>query len=163
MDTAINNPHAQAVAALLRHTVCNPSAPTMRIDYNAWHLIKRIVSGDPKSIHKSQVQSLIEAFCKLTPSIAQEARLSITEDDLTWLITTIEAQDSLSIHLMLAMATMTPKNDLISLNESADMLGHKSTSTLRTWISEGRFFSASKPGGRDWLLARSELELRNDM
>lgn len=161
MELALDNKHAQAVAAVLRHTVSNPRCPTMPLDYVAWQRIK--IMSKPGPLHQSQVEPLIQDYCSLLASISEHARLWVSTDNLAWLVQAIERRDKLSLSLVLMMSVMQPKDDLIGLAEVAQLLGHKSTSTLRTWIGEGRFFSATKPGGRDWFLAKSELEHRNDI
>jgi len=163
METPFKNEHAQNIAAALRHTVENPRCPTIEIDYTAWYSIKKLLFAKPIAIRKGTVQDFIKLFAALLDSISRSGHLAVTSDDLAWLVQVITAQDAYTLSLVIFMTTAQPTDDLIGLNEAAEILGHKSTSTLRTWIGDGRFFSAVKPGGRDWLLAKSELKLRNDM
>lgn len=163
IETPFDNEHAQDVAALLRYTVCNPSAPTLDIDYTAWQRINSVLWSKPYRITDRKAELLIQDFCALTASISETCKLAITADDLTWLLTAINNRETTTITLLMAMAVMQPIDDMISLEEVAQIIGHSGTSNLRGWIAEGRFLSAKKPGGRDWLIAKSEIKLKYDV
>lgn len=163
INTPFDNPHAQAVAAQLRHTVANPHAPTMRIDYVAWGRINRMLWSKPIGIRDEQVEQYVQDFCSLTASISAAAKIAITADDLNWLIQIIETQDATVLTMLMAMVTMQPKDDAIALTDAAQLIGHEDTSTLRRWCADGRLLSARRIGDRTWTVARSELKLRYDL
>lgn len=157
MQTALHNPDAQAIATLLRWTVCNPNTQAVPgVDYIQWDKVKAVMFGSPITVHPTEVNTLVLAWTKLLASIAGATNMAYTQGNLAWLIGRIEERDTLALSLLMAMATMTPTDDFINLTEAAKMLGHKDTSVLRKWCADGRVLSAKQPN-RNWIVARSEI------
>jgi len=163
MNVPFDNPHAKTIAALLRHTVNNPAASTLPLDYAAWQRINSVLWSKPLAIGPSQAEQLTQDFCALLASITQHTRLAYSQSDLTWLIGVIDNRDVTTLALLLAMATMEPIGDRVSTEVAAEMFGHARTALVRRWCNDGRFLSAEKVDERTWTLSRSEIRAMRDV
>ena len=154
----LHNPHFNNLASIVRVPFWSKDWKEQHARVPFWTLIdnlKKVTPLDP-AWNKTEV---MVALTKLLVSLTEaDERLSYTEEDLAWLVETLDSDNHKTI-IMLWMAWFSASDTMLTPVEIAEKTG-TSESQWRNKAAAGEFPGAVKSGGT-WQIPKSILRSLN--